>query len=197
MITLAQTDDDLRGILALQRANSVRNVPPDRQREQGFVTLQYTLEQMRQMNALGPSVIAKDGDTVVGYAITAMPQTRQFIPELASLFNQIDELTYNGQPIRELPYYVMGQVCVADGYRGQGLFDRMYQHHQAVYGGDFQLLITDISARNTRSIRAHERVGFRSLREFYEPGAGEIWVVVAWDLKKEHTSYHTSGLDPD
>lgn len=183
MITLAQTDDDLRGILALQRANQVRNLPPDVQTRQGFVTIQYTLEQMWQMHELGPSVIAKDGDAVVGYAITAMPRTRRFIPELASLFDQIDGLTYRDQPIHELLYYVMGQVCVADGYRGQGLFDQMYQHHRTVYGGDFQLLITDISARNTRSLRAHERVGFRPLREFYEPGAGETWIVVAWDMQ--------------
>ena len=181
-ITLAQTDDDLRGILALQRANSVAAISPDLQREQGFVTLQYTLDQMRQMHQLGPSVIAKDGAVVVGYAITAMPQTRWFVPELATLFAQIDSLTYDNQPICERPYYVMGQVCVADGYRGRGLFDQMYAHHQTVYGADFQLLITDISARNTRSIRAHERVGFRPLREFHEPGAGETWVIVAWDF---------------
>lgn len=183
MITLAQTDDDLRGILALQQANSVRNIPPDVQREQGFVTLQYTFDQMQQMHELGPSVIAKDGDVVVGYAITAMPQTRRFVPELASLFDQIDQLIYNNQPVRELPYYVMGQVCVVDGYRGQGLFDQLYAHHRTVYGERFQLLITDISARNTRSLRAHERVGFRPLREFYEPGAGETWVIVVWDMR--------------
>ena len=66
MVTLAQTDDDLRGILTLQRANQVRNLLPDVQTGQGFVTLQYTLEQMQQMHALGPSVVAKNGDVVVG-----------------------------------------------------------------------------------------------------------------------------------
>jgi len=187
MITLAQTDDDLRGILALQQANQVRNLPPDVQRTQGFITLKYILDQMQQMHELGPSVIAKDGDTVVGYAITAMPGARSFIPELTSLFEQIDELVYDGQPIRELPYYVMGQVCVADGYRGQGLFDQIYAHHKTVYGSDFRLLITDISARNTRSLRAHERVGFRVLHEFYEPNAGETWVVVVWDMHQTAT----------
>ena len=117
-----------------------------------------------------------------GYAIAVLPNARHFVPELASLFDQIDKLSYDGQPVSQLPYYVMGQVCVADGYRGQGLFDQLYAHHRTIYGGDYQLLITDISARNTRSIRAHERVGFRPLREFYEPGAGETWIVVAWDM---------------
>lgn len=181
--TLARTDDDLRGILTLQQQNLVRNLPPDVQAGQGFVTLQYTLDQMQQMHALGPSVITKDGERVVGYAITATPDTRTFVPELGSLFDQIDTLNYDGQPLSQFPHYVMGQVCVADGYRGQGLFDRMYQHHRQCYSDRYRMLITDISARNTRSMRAHERVGFQPLHHFHEPGAGETWVLVVWDWK--------------
>ena len=183
-ITTAQTEADLRGILALQQQNLVRNLAPDVQRQQGFVTLQYTLAQMQQMHEAGPSIIAKDGETVVGYALVAMPKIRQAVPELGSLFDQIDALTYQDKPLSQFPYYVMGQVCVADGYRGQGIFDAMYAHHKTVYGSRYQLLITDISTRNTRSIRAHERVGFRPLAEFHEPGANETWVVVVWDWRE-------------
>ena len=78
----------------------------------------------------------------------------------------------------------MGQVCVADGYRGQQVVDRMYQHHREVYGDRYQLLITDISASNIRSLRAHARVGFQTLHEFYDPVIGETWVVVVWDWQK-------------
>ncbi|WP_077920784.1 GNAT family N-acetyltransferase [Spirosoma sp. 209] len=180
-ITLAQTDDDLRGILALQQKNLVRHLPADVQANQGFVTLQYSLDQMQQMHAVAPSVVAKDGDQIVGYAITSAPETRAFIPELGSLFDQIDSLTYEGQLLSQYPYYVMGQVCVADTHRGQGIFDRLYEHHRAMYSHRYRMLITDISIRNTRSFRAHERVGFRPVHQFYEPGAGETWIVVVWD----------------
>ncbi len=78
----------------------------------------------------------------------------------------------------------MGQVCVADGYRGQQVFDQMYAHHRAVYSDHFQLLITAISANNTRSLRAHARVGFQMLHKFYDPTIGETWVVVVWDWKQ-------------
>ena len=154
---------------------------PDVATEQGFVTLQYTLDQMRKMHQAGPSVIAKDGDTVVGYVITTLPETRQFVPELANLFSQIDTLTYHNRPLPTYTYYVAGQVCVADGYRGQQLLDRMYQHHHRLYKDRFQLFITDISALNTRSLRVHERIGFQVLQRFYEPTVGEEWVLVVWD----------------
>ena len=177
-ITTTQTDDDLRGLLALQQRNQVRNVPPAVQQEQGFVTLLYSFEQMRRMHDAAPSVIAKDGDAVVGYAITTVPEVRADVPELAALFDLIDTLDYHGQPLGTYPYYVMGQVCVADGYRGQGIFDAMYAHHKALYQNQFRLFITDISARNARSLRAHERVGFRPIHTFHEPTADETWHVV-------------------
>lgn len=184
-ITTTQTDDDLRGLLALQQRNQVRNVPPEVQQEQGFVTLVYTFEQMKQMHEAAPSVIAKDGDEVVGYAITVVPQVRPLVPELGTLFDLIDTLDYEGKPLSQYSYYVVGQVCVANGYRGQGLFDALYAHHKALYHDRFQLFITDISARNARSLRAHERVGFRSIHAFHEPAANETWHVVVWDWDKE------------
>jgi RimJ/RimL family protein N-acetyltransferase len=180
-ITTAKTEADLRGILALQQQNLVRNLAPDVQQQQGFLTLQYTPAQMQQMHDAGPSIIAKDNETVVGYALVAMPEIRYAVPELGSLFDQIDTLTYQEKPLSQFSYYIMGQVCVADGYRGQGIFDALYEHHRETYQSRYQLLITDISTRNTRSIRAHERVGFVPLAEFHEPGANETWVVVVWD----------------
>ncbi len=182
-ITLAQTDDDLRGILALQQQNQVKNISTETQAREGFVTRSYTLDQMRLMHEAGPTVLAKDGNRVVGYAITTMPTVRAAVPELESLFALCDTLPYKGKPICHYAYYLMGQVCVAEGYRGQGLFDKLYAHHRAVYSDRYQLLVTDISVRNTRSQRAHERVGFQPIHEFHEPGAGETWTVVVWDWK--------------
>lgn len=181
LITTAQSIVDLQGVLALQQQNLASRVPAGVQQAQGFVTLQYTLDQMQRMHALGPSVVAKDGEQVVAYAITAMPEARAFVPELETLFAMLDVVPYEGQPLSSYPFYVVGQVCVADGYRGLGLFDRLYEHHRQLYRDRFRLFITDIAVRNTRSIRAHERVGFRIVNQFFEPDAGEEWVLVVWD----------------
>lgn len=183
-ITTVQSEADVAGILALQQRNLPRNLPPEVQADQGFVTVEHDPAVLTRMNQAAPSVIAKEGDTVVGYALTMLPNFAADVPELAPLFDTIDALVYDDHLISSYAYYVMGQVCVSDGYRGQGLFDRMYQHHRAVYSNRYQLLITDISARNTRSLRAHQRVGFEPVNEFFDPALNETWVVVVWDWTK-------------
>ena len=184
IITTVQSDADVRGILALQQANLRKNVPIDVQVDQGFVTVEHDPNVLTRMNQAAPSVIAKDGDTVVGYALTMLPEFGADVPELLPLFTLINSLTYKEKPLQSYSWYVMGQVCVAKGYRGQQVFDRMFQHHHEVYGDRYRLLITDISANNTRSLRAHNRVGFETLHEFHDPTIGETWVVVLWDWQK-------------
>ncbi|WP_420146765.1 GNAT family N-acetyltransferase [Spirosoma sp.] len=183
LITTVQSEADVQGILTLQQANLRKNVPPSVQLDQGFVTVEHDPNVLLRMNQAAPSIIAKDGDTVVGYALTMLPEFGSDVPELLPLFNLIDTLTYQEKSIQTYQWYVMGQICVAEGYRGQQLFDRMYQHHREVYGNRYQLLITDISANNMRSLRAHARVGFGSIHEFYDPAIGETWVIVAWNWR--------------
>lgn len=182
-VTTVQSEADVNGILALQQANLRRNVPLDMQLNQGFVTVEHDPAILLRMNQAAPSIIAKDGDRVVGYALTMLPEFGADVPELLPLFELIDTLTYKEKPLRDYFWYVMGQVCVSEGYRGQQVFDRMFQHHQVVYGDRYQLLITDISANNSRSLRAHARVGFQLLHEFHDATIGETWVVVVWDWK--------------
>ena len=183
-ITTVQSDADVQGILTLQKANLRQNISADVQTSQGFVTVRHDPAVLTRMNQAAPSVIAKDGDTVVGYALTMLPEFEADVPELLPLFDLIDTLAYNEKPLRTYAWYVMGQVCVADGYRGQQIFDRLYTHHREVYGDRYELLITDISTRNTRSMRAHTRVGFEPVHEFHDAAIGETWVVVVWDWQK-------------
>jgi len=183
-ITTVQSEADVQGILDLQQANLRKNVPVEVQLAQGFVTVEHDPAVLLRMNQAAPSIIAKDGDKVVGYALTMLPEFGKDVPELLPLFSLIDSLSYAGKPLSSYAYYVMGQVCVADGYRGQQIFDRMFKHHREVYGDRFRLLITDISANNTRSLKAHARVGFESVHEFHDSTIGETWVVVLWDWQK-------------
>lgn len=183
-ITTVQSQADVQGILALQQANLRKNVPIAVQVDQGFVTVEHDPDVLMRMNRAAPSIIAKDGDTVVGYALTMLPEFGANVPELVPLFELINRLDYKGQSLSNYNWYVMGQVCVAAGYRGQQVFDRMFQHHSQVYGDRYQLLITDISANNMRSLRAHARVGFETLHEFYDSIIGETWIAVVWDWQK-------------
>ncbi|MBL7783426.1 MAG: GNAT family N-acetyltransferase [Saprospiraceae bacterium] len=182
-ITQAKNDADLQGILALQRKNLAVNLSPEEVADQGFVTVVHHLDILRRMNEAGAHTIAKDGDQVVGYALTMLPSFRTEIPVLMSMFDRLDEMEWNGKSLQDTAYFVMGQVCVAKEYRGQGVFDRLYQGLKDFNSDRFELVVTEISRRNTRSLRAHERFGFDIMEEFTDEENGEEWVIVGASLK--------------
>jgi hypothetical protein len=50
------------------------------------------------------------------------------------------------------------------------------------YRNRYDFTVTEIAERNTRSIRAHERVGFRTLHTYHDERAAEVWRVVVLDF---------------
>ena len=177
--SLTDTTQDLQQILHLQNENLVQNIDETEIQSQGFVTLHHNLKILEQMHRLAPSVIIKDNDKVVAYALTMLPECRQLMPDLEPMFSLLDKLSWKDKPLTDYSFYVMGQICVAKQYRGQGLFDKLYAHHKKIYQPQFKLFITEIATRNHRSIRAHERVGFKTIHTHRDEL--DEWVVVAWD----------------
>lgn len=181
--TTVSTPKEVSQILDLQAENHVSTVSPAVAQEQGFVTVKHNLEVLQRMNDAAPSIIAKAGDDLAGYALV-MPRSFAIdIPILQPMFDLLNSLSWKGQALRDDPrWFVMGQICVAKAYRGMGVFDGMYQKMKEVYHRDYDFVITEIAERNTRSIRAHERVGFQTLHTFSDPVAGEDWRVVILEI---------------
>jgi ribosomal protein S18 acetylase RimI-like enzyme len=179
--TLTSTTEELQQILKLQEENLIQHIDETEMRSQGFVTLRHDLKILEQMHSLAPSVIIKYDDKVVAYALTMLQECRQLIPDLEPMFALLDKLSWNDKPLNDFSFYVMGQICVAKQYRGQGLSDELYRHHKKIYQPEFDLFITEIATRNPRSIRAHERAGFKIIHTYRDEL--DEWVVVGWDWK--------------
>jgi GNAT superfamily N-acetyltransferase len=86
---------------------------------------------------------------------------------------------YEGKPLMSFQFYLMGQVCIHKNYRGKGVFPLLFQQHKISYGREYDLLVTEISAKNQRSLKAHEKVGFKNIFAYSE-GIDE-WNVVVWN----------------
>jgi GNAT superfamily N-acetyltransferase len=179
--TTVTSAKELEQILALQRDNLIASVTPEEMKEQGFVTVSHTFDMLQQMHNLAPSIIIKDGDNVVAYALVMLREFRNLVPALEPMFDNFDSVEWNGKPLKDQSFYVMGQVCVDKAYRGQGLFDKLYQAHKDVYSGQYDVLVTEIATRNHRSLRAHERVGFKIINTHRDEL--DEWAVVGWDWK--------------
>jgi RimJ/RimL family protein N-acetyltransferase len=77
----------------------------------------------------------------------------------------------------------MGQICVAEEVRGQQVADRMYKYMRACYSLHYPYLVTAIDAKNTRSRRVHERVGFEVFQEFTSDDGLHDWLLVIWNWR--------------
>ena len=177
-------DRDVHQILALQALNHRSAIDPASAASDGFTTVRHDFELLRDMNRTHPSAIARCGDELAGYCLM-MPQSfRTRIPILEPMFSLLEGLSWRDRPLAgDRRWFVMGQVCVASGYRGTGIFDGLYAQLRRAHSADFDYTVTEISRRNGRSLRAHHRVGFERLHDYRDPVADDHWEVVVWDWR--------------
>ncbi|MCS7037829.1 MAG: GNAT family N-acetyltransferase [Saprospiraceae bacterium] len=176
-----QHEEEIAQILALQAYNLPSAISPEQASSQGFVTVKHDPEVLRRMNAAFPSVIAKEGDRLAGYCLVMLREFAPEVPVLAPLFERLEQLEWRGRPLSAGRWFVMGQICVAEPYRGKGVFDGMYRHLADVCRLHFDFVVTEVAERNTRSLRAHERVGFETFHIYDDPTTGERWHIIAWN----------------
>ncbi len=180
--------DEVQQILDLQATNHYSAVSDLVAASQGFVTVRHDPEVLQRMNQAYPSIIARVDGRVVGYCLVMLREFAAEVPVLAPMFAMLEGLSWEGQALECWRWFVMGQICVAEAYRGQGVFDGMYQALREVCRGDFDLVITEIARRNGRSINAHRRVGFTTMHTYPDDTTGEVWDVVALDFRNHSSS---------
>jgi ribosomal protein S18 acetylase RimI-like enzyme len=184
MISIKRVTDysELQGIKALQQENLKKNLSEQEAESQGFVTAEYTMDFLEMLHRACPSIIAKDEETIAGYALVAVKSVRHQHELLSDLFNSIDKIIYDGQLLENSKYVIVGQLCVARGYRGLGLVQKMYDYYRTSLAGEFEYCLTDVAADNMPSLKAHEKSGFRII-DTLEYG-GLNWNIILWDWKK-------------
>ncbi|MFM2368567.1 MAG: hypothetical protein RL619_867 [Bacteroidota bacterium] len=168
------TLDELEQIRALQLQNGAQNITPEEKLQEGFVTVQHTVALLEQMNAACAHIIAKDNDTVIGFALVMLSSFRNEIEVLIPMFERIDGLVPNNKT-----YVVMGQICVDKKYRKQGIFRGLYHFYREELQNEFDYLITEVATINLRSMQAHEAVGFKVIDNYKDDDI--IWNIMLWN----------------
>lgn len=182
--TTVRSPQEVDQILALQAENHRDRVDPATAAREGFTSVRHDPAVLHAMNRVYPSAIAKAGEELAGYCLM-MPQAfRDQVPILQPMFALLERLAWRGEALAGNPrWFVMGQVCVARAFRGQGVFDGLYHALRHAYADRYDFTVTEISQRNPRSLRAHRRVGFETLHVYPDPAGDEQWEVVVWDWR--------------
>lgn len=178
--TTSKTEKDLLQILELQKNNLQAVLTSEQISTQGFVTVSHSFADLQKMNAIEESIVAKDNDQIIAYLLAMTEKSKLDIPVLIPMFELFDNITFQGKKIANFQYMVVGQVCVAAGYRGQGILDNCYTAYKKHFEKKYDFAITEISSRNLRSLNAHKRVGFDTIYEYQAPD-GESWHIVLWN----------------
>jgi len=180
-IELVTTTEQIQQIAKLSAINLRSVIDEHTKIDQGFLTWEYTPRLLAAMHEFAPSVIAIDEGNVVGYALVATHAMAEVHTEMKLMLDNLSTLSYLGHPMNDYRYYMMGQICIAQEHRGKGLFEKLYQHHRTVYSNQFDMLMTEVSTSNHRSMRAHEKVGFKTIHTYHDHM--DEWNVVVWDWR--------------
>ncbi|MFZ6008945.1 MAG: GNAT family N-acetyltransferase [Bacteroidota bacterium] len=177
----AATDQHFEGILQLQKENLYKTLPVEQQTREGFVYAEHNLEVLKRMASYLPQVIALAGGKVVGYNLAMTSVMQNELSSLAPMFEEFKKCHYRGRPLADYHFIVGGQVCVDKDFRGQGLLSRLYRGTAERVSSQYQLCVTEISQRNSKSLAAHLKMGFEVIRTYDDKS--ELWDIVAWNMR--------------
>lgn len=185
LIEIKQTSNssELEQIIALQKNNLYYQVNVSEQVEEGFVTVEHDLQSLQLLHNSFPASIAVKENTVVGYALVMLPEFAESIRVLEPMFKLFNQITYRRKIITQYKYFVMGQICIDKSVRKQGLFRRLYQDlANRTLAAGYELMVTEVAKRNTRSYNAHIAFGFELVHIYTDPW-DETWCVIVYALK--------------
>ncbi len=177
--TIVTSNEELIQIHKLNFENLKSNVDVITQKTEGFLTWLYSFDLLNSMHQLAPSIIVKEEEKVVGYALATVKESKAFHPDLDTMFRNLETVHFKNKILHSYNFYFMGQICVAKDFRGKGVFGLLYQKHKEVYSSRFDFILTEISTSNFRSLKAHEKIGFQKIHTYQD--AMDEWDVVVWE----------------
>jgi ribosomal protein S18 acetylase RimI-like enzyme len=178
-------EQNIEELLRLQQKNLKKNISLDEQEKEGFVTVEHNFEKISAMNTVLPQIVAYRDNAVVAYALSMPLSFKEIIPELTPMCELLDNLYYQHKKLATYKYYIMGQICIDKSVRGMGIFSKLYQQHAIEFGDKFDFIVTEVSINNTRSLKAHEKVGFMKIHEYFDPINNDTWAVIIWNFNNK------------
>ena len=163
------TNNHIDGILELQRKNLVTNLKDD-EKSDGFVTTPFTIEQIKDLINLDGVFIALDVDAenkVISYVMCASWQYWVAWPMFEYMASFLDTLEYKNQKLTMNNSYQYGPICVDKEYRGNKIFENIFEFARENMSKRYPILVTFINKINKRSYEAHVRkLGLEIITEF-------------------------------
>lgn len=160
------TKENIPSILELQAQNLVTNLKDD-EKDDGFVTTPFTIEQLEKLIELDGVIIALKGEKVVSYVMCASWHYWVAWPMFEYMASFLETLKYKNQKLTMDNSYQYGPICVSKECRGSGIFENIFEFARKEMNKKYPFLVTFINKINRRSYEAHVRkLGLEIITEF-------------------------------
>lgn len=146
--------EDFSAILELQASNLRGRLSPEDQRE-GFLSAEFTRQQLAEMTSGIALLVASEKDHVWGYLCAYSCDYGKQFPILATMVESFDRVSYQGNPLSSYHSFVYGPVCVDKCYRGRGLLRGLYEFLLREVAGRYDVGVAFVSKDNPHSLAAH------------------------------------------
>ncbi|MGB7951099.1 MAG: hypothetical protein WCH75_25750 [Candidatus Binatia bacterium] len=168
-------------ILRLQSANYIGHLPMEERRE-GFLSAEFTADQIARMAAdLGIMIAVDDKGVVAGYLCAFRNEFDHGSPVLAKMLESYDRVRFEGKPLSAYASYVYGPVCIDRGYRRRGLLRGLYEAQRSDLAGEFEVGVAFVSRTNPNSLAAHVAgLGMVEAGDF--EWMGNLYVILVFGL---------------
>ncbi len=140
--------------MRLQRENFITNLS-DEERKEGFLSAQFTPEQVAAMaEDLGTTVVIVENE-VAGFVCAFRREFDTGSPVIAKMLESYDLFRFEGTLLSRYRSYLYGPVCIGRQYRRSGLLRGLYQAQIAELAGQFEVGAAFVARNNLHSLAAH------------------------------------------
>lgn len=145
---------DFSAILKIQSANYIHNLSLE-ERKEGFLSAEFTYEQIAAMAGDLGIIVASDANAVLGYLCGFRREFSHGSPVIARMLETFDSARFDGKPLSSYRSFIYGPVCVDRAHRGRGLLRGLYEALKREVAGQFEVGVAFVARDNSHSLRAH------------------------------------------
>ncbi|HZW78008.1 MAG TPA: GNAT family acetyltransferase [Flavobacteriaceae bacterium] len=160
------TKEDIPGVLLLQEKYLFKNMSVE-ERAEGFVTTPFTETQIEDILKQNGLFVAKKKHEVVAYIFAADWKYFEQWEIFNYMVSRFPNLSFQGQALTTQNTFQYGPVCIDKKFRGQGLFNELFEEMRVEFKKRFPISITFINKINAVSTAAHtKKLGWEIIDEF-------------------------------
>ena len=172
--------EDFPAILRIQAANQIANLSPD-ERGQGFLSAQFTIEQIVAMARDLGIVVAVESGSVFGFLCGFRCEFHTGSPVIARMLETFPGAKFDGKPLSARKTFIYGPVCIDRPHRGRRLLRGLYEEQKRELAGQFEVGVAFVSRGNLHSLKAHVAgLGMTEVGEFTVKG--DVYVTLAFQV---------------